>query len=150
MVSTLTYIGNIFNGEPFAYIYIIFSKEHQFVYVGQTNQKYGTIGRLGEHIYTFGTLRERFREKIGLPLEQVKDLYLFSYCLGEEKMFTSLETTYREGLEYLVQCNLYYATENMENAFRIISNIRPNSTSSLSMIKSLATEITNVFISAYK
>ena len=100
-----TYISNtIFNCHS-AYIYIWFSKKDKIVYVGMTNNRVGTLGRAAQHLDLKGTLRQRFEEVRGYSINQSEDLILFTFSLPIKKEFITVEKSYREAVEYLVQKN---------------------------------------------
>jgi len=145
----VSFIGNSFNGNSFAFIYIIYTKEFNLIYIGQTNERCGTIGRLSSHLSQSGTFRNHFERITGYPLEVVKDLKILSFNLGGTKQFTSTDTTYREGVEYLVQKFLHEFSAKLPTYYRVISFTRPNSTTSLKYIKKLAREIASNFENIY-
>ena len=147
-----SYISNIYDGVDKAYIYILWSQKYKVVYVGQTNSRGGTLARLNQHCSVDSgnnQFRRLFQDKTGLPLTEADDLRLFSFCLGTNKTFTSAESTYREGVEYLVQIFLYDIACEFSPSFRIISVVRTNDTTSLPFIRSIATRITNHFRGTY-
>jgi hypothetical protein len=149
MICIKTYISTIFNGKGQSYIYIWLSKSEKLVYVGQTNESYGTFGRGYSHMQSNGTLRNRCSERIGLMLEQIKDLYLYSYPLPNESEFISVESSYRLAVEYLVQFNLYKKRTTINPSFQIISNIATNERTSNSKVKSIADSIVEHFLASY-
>jgi hypothetical protein len=144
-----SFVSTAFNGNNQAYIYIWVSKSERMIYVGQTNDRYGTFGRGFAHIRNDGTLRLRCAERVGLNLEQIEDLFLFSYCLPTTSEFISNESSYRLGVEYLVQSKLYEARKNLNPMYQIISNICTTDRVNNSKVKELANEITNDFITNY-
>lgn len=77
------YIG--YKGTLEAYIYIWFSKSTGFVYVGETNNIKGVVGRAVQHITNdTGTLYNRIYNK-GYDINQINDFILLSYPLPREK-----------------------------------------------------------------
>ncbi len=99
-------ISTCFNGSDIAYIYLWISKKYKVIYVGQTNGKRGSFGRAFSHIQDGGTLRLQFEEKVGIKLEEADDLVLVSYPLPQQQEYMSIESSYREAIEYLVQIKL--------------------------------------------
>lgn len=79
------YIG--YKGRLEAYIYIWFSKSTKLVYVGETNNRHGVIGRADQHVgHKKGTLYNRVYDK-GYDLDEINDFILLSYPLPREKSF---------------------------------------------------------------
>jgi hypothetical protein len=149
MFGIKTLISSIYNGQRQSFIYIWVSKVERLVYVGQTNEKYGTFGRSYSHIQSNGTLRCRCKERIGLELEQINDLNLFSYPLPTEPEFISVESSYRLAVEYLVQAKLYEKRKELSPSFQIISNISTNGRTSNNKVMKLADSIVENFLSNY-
>ena len=118
----LSYISNIFDRQT-AYIYIWFSRDYRSVYVGQTNSECGTLGRAYAHVKNNGTLRERFYDAEGLPIEVISDLHLASFRLPKKKKYISVESSFRLAVEYLVQVKLNEVRSSTTPKFRIISNV---------------------------
>jgi hypothetical protein len=118
----ITYISNIFDRQR-AYIYIWFTRNYKAVYVGQTNSECGTLGRAYAHLKSHGTLRERFYDVEGISIEVVDDLYLTSFQLPKKKKYTSVESSFRLSVEYLVQVKLNEIRSVSKPNFRIISNV---------------------------
>ena len=111
------YIG--YKGTLEAYIYIWFSKSTGFVYVGETNNAKGVVGRAVQHITNdTGTLYNRVYDK-GYDINQIDDFILLSYPLPREKRFTSEETSYRISVEYMVQKKLIEKRIEQERPYQI-------------------------------
>ena len=149
MKSIISLVSTIYNGSNQAYIYIWVSKSERLLYVGQTNDKLGTLGRGHSHVHSKGTLRIRCSERIGLDLEQIQDLYLFSYALPQMQEFISIESSYRLGVEYLVQTKLYEQRSVANPIFQIISNVCTTERVNSGLVKDLATSIVSDFIHSY-
>ena len=120
----ITALGKIFDGGSTAFVYTWVSKQWKMVYVGQTNDSRGTLGRARAHVGSAGTLRKRFEEEVGINLESAADLVLFSFPLPQRPEYTSEESSYREAIEYLVQVGLYELRLKLEPPPKIISVIR--------------------------
>ena len=76
-------------------ISLLFSKNNALVYVGETKNINGVIGRANQHISRdSGTLYSRLYDK-GYDLDDIDDFILLSYPLPREKRFLSEETSYR-------------------------------------------------------
>lgn len=118
-----TDILSIFDNRR-AYIYIWYSKHKQCVYVGQTCGSQGVLGRACSHTSKNGTLRLRFYEYYGDKLESTSDWKLFSFSLPDKSKYTTSESAFRLGVEYLVQVKLHEIRGYASPPFRIISNIQ--------------------------
>ena len=91
------YIG--YKGKVEAYIYIWFTKSKGLVYVGETNNKNGVIGRANQHVTSnIGTLYNCVYDE-GYDLYEIEDFVLLSYPLPREKKYLSEETSYRISVE---------------------------------------------------
>jgi hypothetical protein len=144
-----SFISTIFNGSSQAYIYIWISKTERFIYVGQTNERFGTLGRCLSHIQPNGTLRMRCLERVGLELELINDLHLVSFLLPPTSDFISNNSSFRLAVEYLVQTGLHEAKKDVSPSFQIISNICTTSYVMNSTVIKVAKEIINDFKSVY-
>ncbi|MWC31079.1 hypothetical protein [Paenibacillus sp. MMS18-CY102] len=146
----VTEVSSIFNGRDRAYIYIILSKAYRAIYVGETNDRRGTIGRFRAHIGSSGTFRKRFEERIGEDIEQIDDLILLSYLLPTDQLFTGVASTHRQSVEYLVQVKLIEMRAGLIKPFKVVSEVRTFSTTSEKRVEKLAEAIVLDFISYYK
>ncbi|HAA13153.1 MAG TPA: hypothetical protein DCE41_16270 [Cytophagales bacterium] len=136
-----TPFSTIFIGFEQAYIYVWVSLEYKFMYVGMTNSRVGTLGRANQHLDMRGTLRERFLMEFGLDIDTVSDLRLYSFPLPKSYLFFSVESTYREAVEYLVQKQLLEMISQLSVKYSIISRVRSNERTRNSRIRNLANEI---------
>lgn len=141
------YIG--YKGRLEAYIYIWFSKSTKLVYVGETNNIHGVVGRANQHVeHSNGTLYNRIYDK-GYDLDQIDDFVLLSYPLPREKRFVSEETGYRISVEYLVQKKLIGERINCPVKYSLVSNVEPGPYTDLALIQKLAEDIAEDFREAY-
>ena len=144
-----TQIKGILNGA-FAYIYIWYSKQGRCIYVGQTNEKHGVLGRARSHIGSTGTLRLRVHEKKGASIEEYDDWNLLSYRLPAQKNYTSIESSHRLAVEYLIQVKLLEIRGDLNPPLQIISNVTYSDYCSQPRIIRLAEEIIEEFKSSYR
>ncbi|MBE6051190.1 MAG: hypothetical protein E7214_11205 [Clostridium sp.] len=107
-------------------IYIWFSIEYGFLYVGETNNKLGIIGRAYQHVMESGTLYYQVYERIGVDLYNINDLVLCNFPLPNERRYNSRESIYRFAVEYLVQRILIEERKNIKFKFKVISNVKSN------------------------
>jgi hypothetical protein len=143
-----SFISSCFDGG-LPYIYLWVSKEWRVIYVGQTNDKCGTLGRASGHVQKGGTLRVRFEEEVGTYLEEATDLVLLTYALPSKKEFISAESSYREAVEYLVQIKLRDIRANVFPPFNLISKIRTTARSSNVTLAEYADSIVGHFQEVY-
>lgn len=142
------YIG--FKGRLEAYIYIWFSKKEKLVYVGQTNNYQGVIGRALQHIEPeTGTLYNRV-EDYGYELTDIDDFVLLSYPLPREKVYLSSDTSYRISVEYLVQKGLIASRIKSKRPYKLISNVTPGQYINLRSIQNISKEIIEDFMEIYE
>lgn len=139
-------LGHIYKGHSYAFIYMIISKKFKTAYIGQTNEKGGVLGRINSHLKENGTFRTHFEDKIGFSIDEIEDLSILSYNLGSEKIYTSLESSFREGVEYLVKKHLCEQFSKNDIFIRILGYTRSNSTTSLNEINNLSNDISNFFV----
>ncbi len=145
----VVHIHDCFKGDDQAYIYIWLSKSHKVVYVGMTNGFTGTIGRANGHFIRKGQLRSRFEDLRGYSINKVDDLVLLSFALPKKKIYTSVEKSYREAIEYLVQKKLLIERGKLAPTFDVISWVRSSPRTSNSEIVNIANQISQLFIDNY-
>ena len=148
-VPIWTFISNCFDGAGTAYVYLWISKKWRVVYVGQTNNAIGTIGRAYGHLGSGGTLRYLFEDVVGVRLEEADDLFLVSYALPQEAEYIGEESSYREAIEYLVLYKLTFIRGQLEPTFKLISGNRYSSRASIPRVERYAEAIVNDFQANY-
>lgn len=146
---TRTLICGIFD-STYAYIYIWISKKWRIAYVGQTAGGCGTLGRAAQHVSGRGTLRVRFEEETGVQLERAQDLELYSFRLPKNREFCSIESSFREAVEYRVQLHLHELKAIVSPTFTLVSNVRYTERARLSSLKLIASEISERFKEFYE
>ncbi|GIK64260.1 MAG: hypothetical protein BroJett018_20540 [Chloroflexota bacterium] len=145
---SLSKIGRCYRGEKVrAYIYIIYSKLQHAAYVGQTNDQNGALSRLCGHLGQNGTFGNRLLERQGIYTYEIEDLTMFTFCLPDEASYIGRESSYREGVEYLVQIQL--RTIALTPFLHIVSQVRYNDTASLPFVKLMAKDVLDAFTEAY-
>lgn len=149
MESVISLFSNIYVGKNRAFIYFWVSKSNKFIYVGQTNDKSGTLGRAVGHLRHDGTFRKRCEEKVGVYLEKVDDLTLYSFPLPSEQKFIGAESSYREAIEYLVQSKLILKRGKGNPMYLIISWVRTSDRTNESIVQSISENIVNEFLRLY-
>ncbi len=144
-----TEVADVFNGRDRAYIYIWLSKLAGAVYVGQTAGPTGSLGRGHAHFRSKGQLRCRLDRKLGVEPEDFDDFQLSSYLLPSKEEFIGPESSYREAVEYLVQCALQLQRGQCKPSFRVISWVRDNDRTRDLGVQLLAQQITEDFLLNY-
>lgn len=138
-----------YKGNVEAYIYIWFSKSTRLVYVGETNNVNGVIGRANQHVIkNRGTLYNRVYDK-GYNLYEIEDFVLLSYPLPREKRYTSEETSFRISVEYLVQKKLIENRINSKTSYELISNVDVGPHVGLAVVEQIANKIAEDFGEIY-
>lgn len=138
-----------YKGRLEAYIYIWFSKSTKLVYVGETNNIHGVVGRADQHVgHSSGTLYHRVYDK-GYDLDQIDDFILLSYPLPREKRYISEETAYRISVEYLVQKKLIENRINSPRSYTLVSNVEVGPHTGLISVQNIADDIVADFNEAY-
>ena len=133
-----------------AYVYLLASRIHGAVYVGETNDAGGALGRAGSHLRPDGTFTKRFEDRIGLAAEDATDLTLVSARLPLVPEFTGVEKSYRQGAEYLVQAGLYAHPVRRAHPFLLIAEVTAGAArASVTGVQRLATEIVDGFAALY-
>ena len=148
MIQTNVY--NAHNGINTAYIYIWVSKAHTVIYIGMTNNSSGPIGRAQGHFNSTGTFRKRFLQERGIGIENVLDMILLSFPLPKKRIYITLESSYRESVEYLVMKELQLQRGFLLPSYDIISwhDRFPRRTTN-SEVKKVANDIVNDFSLSY-
>lgn len=142
------YLG--YKGNLEAYIYIWFSKMLHMVYVGETNNINGVIGRANQHVSREnGTLYNCFYNE-GYDIAELNDLLLLSFPLPREKKFRSEETAYRISVEYLVQKTLLRLRSCCKNPYRVISQVTTGPFIEQKRLIDIANKISNDFFEIYE
>lgn len=138
-VSTcVTYLGCSFDGRDAAFLYVWFSVQERFFYVGQSNNRLGSFARAGQHVSSRGTLRARVEGEFGIALEDVSDLTLLSFRLPSLPDLTSVESSYREAIEFLVQKGINERRLELGRGFQVVSIIRYTDAAGFTLLKQIS------------
>lgn len=141
-------IRSCFVGTQRSYIYILYSKRERRVYVGQTNEQCGVIGRLAGQVSAKGTFRSRLRDE-GINLDEIADLHVFAYRLPDDPRYINTDRSHREGVEHLVQKRLHALRADVTPTFNIVSNVEYNATADLPYVRRVADSLIAAFVQAY-
>lgn len=104
--------------EKKPYVYVIYTTEPEgYVYVGETEDRNGAIGRLAGHIkvYSPGTFISRYIENSMESVSELKDIKMIAFDIGEYEIFSGdINKTKRRALEYLLHYSLLEYSSSME------------------------------------
>lgn len=142
-------VGSCFVGSGRGYIYILYTKTQRCLYVGQTSDQGGVIGRLSSHIAPNGTFRSRLYDR-GIDLDDIDDLEIFAYHLPDDLRYTVTDRAHREGVEHLVQKRLHTIRGDLTPPMKIVSHVVYNSSAELVYIRHTADQVIEAFLVAYQ
>jgi len=94
-----------------------------YVYVGQTRDNNGMLGRLSGHLKPNGTLSQRLIDK---GIDNYGEMKIFACDLSGTDLFSDLYSRRRTALEYLVQIRLKVIGCEKTFPFEVISNVYDN------------------------
>jgi hypothetical protein len=129
--------------EKAAFIYCIYSPGFKAIYIGQTYNTFGALGRLTQHLSNTdnSTLRSRLNKLRSIENASLQDIDFFCHRLPKKRRFVNSNSDYREAVEYRVQ----YAMMNLRNGAHppigIISTVRHNAYVDLPDITKLGNSI---------
>lgn len=93
--------------------------------------------------------RRRLAEWDENALERIRDLVVVYGSLGDGGEFAGLESSHREGVEYLVQVGIYEFGASLKPSIRIISEVRTNPTVHLPAVMSPADRVLSCIREGY-
>ncbi len=119
------------------------------VYIGMTNGFTGTVGRANGHFKRGGTLRKQFLNHKGYDLNSVDDLVLLSFPLPQKAEYNTVERSYREAVEYLVQKDLQLKRGSVNPSFDVVSWVRNSPSTGNREVIRIAQDIVYNFLNSY-
>lgn len=131
-----------------AYIYCGYSKKVGAAYVGMTVGRNGIFGRWGDHLgraLEKSSFQRRLHEFDDSAWDRMDDLVIFWADMGEADEFLTVETSHREGVEYLVQRELRLLLGRGKPFLRVISKVRSNRTVQLPLVQTAADQVVGRF-----
>ncbi len=115
-----------------------------------TNSTSGTVGRSQGHFNMRGTFRSRFLNSKGYDIGRVTDMILLSFPLPKKTKFTSVERSYREAVEHIVQRELQKVRGSVSPTFDVVSWVHSNcKRTNNAEVKRIAMNIVSDFINNY-
>lgn len=129
-----------------------FSCAEHIVYVGQTLDKRGVMGRWVDHL----SRREsssffcRLSDIDEDAFDRIADLRILAWDLGDNRSFATVETSHREAVEYLVQKELWTFCGDLDPWLKPISKVRASAAVERDFVRDKAGEIVAEFRSYYE
>ena len=132
------------------YVYLGFSCAEHIVYVGQTIDKRGFMGRWIDHLSrgADSSFCARLAEYDEKAFDRITDLRILAWDLGDDPNFHTLETSHREAVEFLVQKDLRNA--RLDPWLKPISTVRFSPAVNRDFVKEKASEIVDEFKAHYE
>lgn len=143
-------VSSSFDGSR-AWVYVWVSKAWRVAYVGQTNGTLGTLGRAVQHLLHRDRpgFRRSFESATGASVERAADLVIVSFVLPDDRLYHTLESGYREAVEYNVQVLLQKRRVRLNPPFRIVSQVRYSPQADQRDVAGVATAIVDTFAQMY-
>ncbi|MEU0490780.1 hypothetical protein ABZ249_16250 [Nocardiopsis sp. NPDC006139] len=113
----------------------------------------GIFGRWGDHLgraLEKSSFRKRLHDFDDSAWDRMDDLVIFWSDMGEFDEFLTLETSHREGVEYLVQRKLRVILSRGNPPLTVISKVRSNRTVQLPLVQAASAEIIKNFQSHFE
>lgn len=123
------YVSSTAIAETAGYIYIIFSAGvNKALYIGQTRQQLGALGRFSQHISlaNSNTFIQRVCAVKGFDSVKLEDVNFFAYRLPDIQCFHGKSRDYREAVEYLVQSEVLNLVCENKIAIPVVSRVVSN------------------------
>lgn len=128
--------------KPGGFLYIACDLSEGIVYVGQTASQTGVLGRWLEHFRASNAgFRRRLAEWDEDALDRLSGLVVVYWLLGQGREFAGLESSYREGVEYLVQVGMHRLCAELKAPLRVLSTVRTNTTVQQAVVIEAATRV---------
>lgn len=126
---------------PVIYALCVIADDLRVLYVGQTNQVGGVLGRLGQHLSEAGTFRSRVENILGLRLADTDCVWCVAVPLPQTRRFESRASDGREAVEHLVEESL---RRGVCQEFQLVSVGRttPKPSDVLEDVRGIAAEVT--------
>ena len=113
-----------------------------------TLDRRGILGRWSDHLSrdaNESSFRRRLEQRDEDVWARLSDLKILWSALESKPEFLSVETSYREGVEYLVQRRLRSEVFGANLPYRIVSQVRSNRTVSLALVQTSADHVLAYF-----
>ena len=113
-------------------------KPKPIVYVGQTCQKNGVLGRFFQHMTPGGTLTEIMLEN---EIYEFEDISVVAVDLSEYGIFNDVYSRKREALEFIIQREMKVEGCKSSIPFKVVSRVYHNSEVANHRLDKLAKQI---------
>lgn len=116
--------------ERYPYVYILYTVNPEaFVYVGETEDLNGAIGRLAGHIKLNnpGTFIKKFMENSNYDVSCLKDIHMIAFDISEHEIFTGeINKTRRRALEYLLHFKIlgFSCDDSVKIPYTVVSHVQ--------------------------
>jgi len=116
--------------ECYPYVYILYTVYPEaFVYVGETEDLNGAIGRLAGHVKLNnpGTFIKKFIENSNYDLSCLKDIHMIAFDVSEYEIFTgAINKTRRRALEYMLHFKIlgFSCDDSVKIPYTVVSHVQ--------------------------
>lgn len=114
-----------------SYIYILYTtiKDNSFLYVGETEERNGVVGRLAGHLNIDppGTFLAKITEYSTNEIEDVCGVNVIAFDVSDYQIFSGdVNKTRRRALEYVIHFGMlkYSCTEEVTIPYTVISHVQ--------------------------
>lgn len=117
------------NKHPYIYILYTTVHENSFLYVGETEERNGAIGRLTGHLNYNppGTFLSKIMEYSTYQVDEVEKINMIAFDVSEYQIFSGdINKTKRRALEYVIHFEMlkYSCTDEVTIPYTVISHVQ--------------------------
>lgn len=119
----------IANRHPYIYILYATIQDNSFLYVGETEEHNGVIGRLSGHLNYNppGTFLSKIMEYSTYQIEEVGKVNVIAFDVSEYQIFSGdINKTKRRALEYVIHFEMlkYSCADEVTTPYTVISHVQ--------------------------
>jgi hypothetical protein len=127
----MPYLVEISDGEvgvAVGYVYAVVLPTHRVLYIGQTRNALGALGRLAQHVSysSSATLRQRVSRHLGYDEVSLGPLRYLACPLGDEREFCGTSSVYREAVEAVTQARILNVLYDVGVSLVVLSHVERN------------------------
>ncbi len=121
-------VSNTEIGARRGYIYAVVLPVYRVLYIGQTRNALGALGRLAQHLSYSGsaTLRQRIARHLGGHAVDLGDACSIAYSLADRTEFSGDSGVYREAVEAVTQATILNALGDTGVRLVVLSYVERN------------------------